>query len=592
VHARLHCSVLFCRGTALPGTVPYEQLTDDWLSCGKSFALRCALCLFHSLFRYLVGPKEKQATFTGRQQRAGVWFLAFLVAGLFGPGTRRRPPSKKKQKEGATTNRRRTKPPVPPRCPPPPASCSLPQLHGKDMDTVNDANQDEQDVEDLIQSLCRADVDTSSQSDRSGDASDASSSTGTSGDERDSTTPAPSNKAKHEDDGADEGGNEDVRSVYKYLEFDWDVYRRKFGDTPYKVAVTHMFVKYAELVDRLVGTFHCRPPMTLAEGEEVECLARTFVLDILTPVLGRIFSTKLHKLLAHVLAAIKLHGAVKNGDTGTNEALHGNEKRRYCRTNGDEDAFRTQLLRVGQGTLELKARQARNDEEFDAWFDDGSEDVATAAPSVADCRVGAARAAAAANRTMTVTLSELTARPGLGAVGLALKNPSVTAAVRTANSYTFTPQYPCCAGGHPAQHLRAAPLYRGVPWFDGVAYTLPGDLCGVVRYGEARTIVRTVGGEPVDVVVVAGMDVCESMPGCPLAGGGCTRLCWSMEVADEWPALHAVPLTSVLRLEHIVPDQDQITRDHGITATPRTLPDTAVHRRAARFFVNAFYPWP
>jgi len=134
---------------------------------------------------------------------------------------------------------------------------------------------------------------------------------------------------------------------------------------------------------------------------------------------------------------------------------------------------------------------------------------------------------------MTVTLSELAARPGLDAVGLALKNPSGTAAVRTANSYTFTPQYPCCAGGHPAQHLRAAPLYRRVLWFDGVAYTFPGDLCGVVRYGEARAIVRTVGGEPVDVVVVAGMDVCESVPGCPLVGGGCTRLCWSIDIADE-----------------------------------------------------------
>jgi len=189
------------------------------------------------------------------------------------------------------------------------------------MDTVEEANQDEQDVEDLIESLCRTDDDTSSQSDRGGDASDASSSTGTSGDERDSTTPAPSNKTKRDDDGADEGGNEDVRSVYKHLELDWDLYRCKFGDTPYGVAVAHMFVKYAELVDRLVGTFHCRPPMTLAEGEEVERLARTFVLDILTPVLGRIFSTKLRKLLPHVLAAIKLQGAVKNGDTGTNEAL-------------------------------------------------------------------------------------------------------------------------------------------------------------------------------------------------------------------------------------------------------------------------------
>jgi len=63
-----------------------------------------------------------------------------------------------------------------------------------------------------------------------------------------------------------------------------------------------------------------------------------------------------------------------------------------------------------------------------------------------------------------------------------------------------------------------------------------------------------------------------------------------MGVGDEWPALHAVPLTSVLRLEHVVPDQDQITRDYGFDATPQTVPKTLAHRRAQRFFVNAFYP--
>jgi len=91
---------------------------------------------------------------------------------------------------------------------------------------------------------------------------------------------------------------------------------------------------------------------------------------------------------------------------------------------------------------------------------------------------------------------------------------------------------------------------------------------------------------------MAGMDVCESNPGCPLVGGGCVRLFWEMEVGDEWPALHAVLLSSILRLEHVVPDQEQIPRDYGITATHMSVPDTADHRRAARFFVNLFYPWP
>jgi len=519
-----------------------------------------------------------------------VWFLAFLVAGLFGPGTRRRPPRKKKRKEHTAINNGGAKTPMPVRRRPPPASSRSRRAQEIGRAAVA-GGDDNQDVEDIIESLLRADDDGPTHSDGGGDTSGASSSAGSSADDSDGTKARPTGERQGGDNVGDEFDNEEERSVYENLAFDWDLYRSKFGDTPYKVAVTHMFVKYAELVDRLVGTFHCRPPMTVGEGEEVEHLARGFVLDILTPVLGKVFSTKLHKLLAHILDAIKLHGAIRNGDTGSNEALHGNEKRRYCRTNKDEDNFRAQLLRVGQGTLEIKARQAREDAEFDEWFDDGC-DVAAVATSVPDCSVNTTGGGVASRRTATITVDELAARPGLSAVGSALNNPAGTSAVRTANSYAFSPRYPCCAGGHPKQHLRAAPLYRGLPWFDGLAYNVPGDSTGLVRYGEARSIVRAVAGAAIDVVVVAGMDVCESMPGCPLVGGGCTRLCWSMEVGDEWPALHAIPLTSVLRLEHIVPDQDQITRDHGITATPETVPDTAGHRRGARFFINAFYPWP
>jgi len=191
-----------------------------------------------------------------------------------------------------------------------------------------------------------------------------------------------------------------------------------------------------------------------------------------------------------------------------------------------------------------------------------------------------------------VTVAELSARPGLGAVGAALALPLETTILQLPNSFTFSPRFPCCAGGHPQQHLRATPVYRGFPWFDCLAYTLPGDGPGALRYGEARAIVRKAADDDVDVLIIAAMDVCESMPGCPLVEGGCKRLCWSMEVGDEWPALHAIPLSSVLRIEHVVPDQDQITRDHGIAATPKTVPDTPIHRRAQRFFVNAFYPWP
>jgi len=389
---------------------------------------------------------------------------------------------------------------------------------------------------------------------------------------------------------------DDVKCVTKNLKFDWDAYRAEFCDTPYDVAVTQMFVRYAQLVGRLTGSYHCRPPMSVAEAEEVAASARSFVFHFLTPILGQFFSTKVHKLLAHVLAAIRLHGAIKNGDKGGNESLHGHEKRRYVRTNRDEDTIRGQLLRIGQGSLEIRSRFEREAADYDAWFDDGDEADAAVAPAALAVTAGVPDVGPVrrrpGRRAPAVTVAELATRPGLCAVGTALGLPLVTTILRLSNSYTFSPRFPCCSGGHPPQHLRATPMYRGLPWFDCLAYALSGDAQGVMRYGEARAIVSKAGDNDVDVVVVASMDVCESMPGCPLVEGGCKRLCWSMEVGDEWPALLAVPLSSVLHIEHMVPDQDQITRDHGISATPMTVPNTPAYRRAQRFFLNAFYPWP
>jgi len=343
----------------------------------------------------------------------------------------------------------------------------------------------------------------------------------------------------------------------------------------------------------------------------VGALAKDFVLGFLVPILGKWYSTKIHKLLAHIVEAIKRHGAVMNGDTSCNEALHVHDKRRYCRTSGDGDTFRPQLLRVGQGVLEIQARLASEAEEFEGWFgDEGAEDVVGVGAPVGGSRVpggsgtvpplavtsgGATNASPVIPRSAdAVPLDALSERRGLAAVAEALGEPMGGTAVHVTNSFKFSPRLPCCgeASGHPLQHLRATPLYRGLPWNDGLAYRLPGDARAVVRYGEARAIVHAVGGEARQVIVVAEMSICESEPGCPLVAAGCTRLHWSMAPGAEWPSLRCIPFASVLRLEHIVQDFDQVTRSHGITATPRTIRDSAAHRRAARFFVNVFYPWP
>ena len=142
----------------------------------------------------------------------------------------------------------------------------------------------------------------------------------------------------------------------------------------------------------------------------------------------------MHQLLAHVLDAIKLHGAIKNGEKSSNQKLYGNEKRRYCRNNKDEDHFRAQLLRVAQRSMEIKERQAREDAEFDEWFDDGGNDISTLETSVFNSSVGPTGGKVTSRRSRTITLHDLAVWPSLSAVGSALRNPIATATARTANS--------------------------------------------------------------------------------------------------------------------------------------------------------------
>jgi len=85
---------------------------------------------------------------------------------------------------------------------------------------------------------------------------------------------------------------------------------------------TTLLVKYAQLLERLKRHRHCRVPMTVPGAEQVGALATEFVLGFMVPILGECFSTKVHKLLVHVISEIQAQGAVTNGDTSNKEALH------------------------------------------------------------------------------------------------------------------------------------------------------------------------------------------------------------------------------------------------------------------------------
>jgi len=160
---------------------------------------------------------------------------------------------------------------------------------------------------------------------------------------------------------ADDDGEDD--KVDKSYRFDYAAYRAVWKDTPIDVAVTAMFAEYALLYSRMsrLTTSSVPPPMTMSEGISIGQQAADFVNNFVTPILGEVISTKVHKLLCHVVAAVRLHGNLQNCNTDTNESGHKDDKPFYKRTNGDLALFTDQLVRQAHGTRAQLAKIERED---------------------------------------------------------------------------------------------------------------------------------------------------------------------------------------------------------------------------------------
>jgi len=95
-----------------------------------------------------------------------------------------------------------------------------------------------------------------------------------------------------------------------------------------------------------------------------------------------------------------------------------------------------------------------------------------------------------------------------------------------------------------------------------------------------------------DFVVVRRLRPVPSIPDCSLSRSGCKRMAWDFAGSTcQWPVLVRVPLTDVLRIEHVVVDFLDLGDRHGLHTMPSNVPDTATERRAQRFFTNHFFPF-
>ena len=364
-------------------------------------------------------------------------------------------------------------------------------------------------------------------------------------------------------------------------------YRRLFGDLPLHRAVLEVFCRMAALGGRLMGD-NMADTVRMSE-QQMRALAdeaRVFIIDYVDLLFGPAHTTKAHRMANHLLAALLANGNLWEGDTSENEALHGPCKRMYARTNKRGPSIVLQMMRAAETQAEV-LRELREQETEDAGGDDGIYDILEEVAHGAGVAASSDMPLARSHRGRRTRIAGVEQIPGLSGLGESLgRGPRCSLVVST--SFTFNCTFEWGAASV-VQTACASDSYLGKPRYDHLWYT---NSSGQRCLGWLRLVVRALGGVVDDFAVVWRMEEVPSIPQCSLTRWGCKRVAWCFEsVGAEWPVLARVPLSSVRRVEHVVPDFQDLGDRHGLRAVPSNTPDTAGERHAARFFTNAFHPF-
>lgn len=305
----------------------------------------------------------------------------------------------------------------------------------------------------------------------------------------------------NDSDFGDDGYDADVEAakVDEFFKFDWARYRRVWHDTPIDRAIVEVFAEYATLYARIRGQVRSSvpPAMTLLVGLSIAEQASRFIVQYVTPVLGAIESTKIHKVLRHVMDAIRWHGHLQNGNTAENESTHKHEKPFYGRTNKHVADFTRQLVVFARGAEAVLERldaedgrsAARRAGSGGGRCVSGSVSDSDEAPAASVGVNGAATSpaplprAASAYHLDKMTVSELKALPDMADVGRLLPlNDRAKVAVLWCRKILATMD----CGAPNVQTMRASPSFAGGPWFDSVRYRPVPDIDMVFCRGIAR----------------------------------------------------------------------------------------------------------
>jgi len=366
-----------------------------------------------------------------------------------------------------------------------------------------------------------------------------------------------------------------------------DKYRRLYGTLPLHRAVLDVYCRMALLGGRLMGdnmadTTRMSEHQMRALVEE----AQEFVVEYVDLLFGPAHTTKAHRLANHLLAALLGNGNLWEGDTSENEALHGPCKKMYARTNKRGPSVVLQMMRAAETQAEvLREMRELNSEEYDGGdglrdlLDDDTEDGDVLGVPIAPL--------SRSHRGLRMSIATVEQMPGMERLGSLLgKGPDCS--LVASSSFTFSCTFEWGAASE-VQTACATDSYLGKPRYDHIWYADDG---GRRCLGLVRLVVRKLDGMVDDFAVVRRLVETPSIPGCSLTWAGCKRMAWMFDGPNsEWPALARVPLTHVLRVEHVVADFQDLSDRHGLRAVPTNTPDTVAERHAQRFFTNKFYPF-
>jgi len=171
---------------------------------------------------------------------------------------------------------------------------------------------------------------------------------------------------------------------------------------------------------------------------------------------------------------------------------------------------------------------------------------------------------ARSHRGRRVTIADLEQMPGMAMLGVVL-NKGVACTFVTSPSFGFHSTFEWGAASV-VQTVCASPSRPAQPRHDYLWYT---DDSGRRQLGWAQLVVRMLDGVVDDFFVVRRLRKVPSIPECSISRSGCKRMAWDLGVSTcQLPVLVRVPLTYVLRIEHVLFDFLDLGDRHGLQAMP------------------------